>query len=310
MSNDESHVSSAVAAGIERAANALEKVYDGVGELDPSVLDLQSWQRASARVGVLLAEFDAAANQVNSAFGLTSAHARILTYLRARLGEVVEKEELRGVSAIYEWARRVRELRVEHGWPISSNAHRPDLRPGQYVLEADEPDEQIASDWKLASTIRKLPGGAKGRGLELLKALSPRPVDKDQLEYVMKIKSYARRIRELDEEGWKIESNVDNSSLPPGSYVLTSLDRNPPRVRQAIKLRYEILERDKNRCRDCGNSPDSDGVTLQVHHLLPVSQGGNEDADNLITLCSQCHAGRHSVAIGDTRDELLDPASA
>ena len=37
-----------------------------------------------------------------------------------------------------EWARRVRELRTEFGWPIvTKNTGRPDLDIGVYLLEAD-----------------------------------------------------------------------------------------------------------------------------------------------------------------------------
>ena len=31
-----------------------------------------------------------------------------------------------------EWARRVRELRRDEGWPIETNNDSADLRPGQY----------------------------------------------------------------------------------------------------------------------------------------------------------------------------------
>lgn len=308
MTDDEDALEeSQVRAALERAATALEQVYETIADLDAGKLSVSVWQTASARVGVLLSEFDKASGEVNRLLGLSSAQGRLLTYLRSRLGQQVRMEELRGVAAIYEWARRIRELRVEQGWPISSRIQRPDIAPGMYVLEADEPNAQVAEDWRTASFARKLPGSGKNRGLEYLRLISPRSADSDQLAYVMKIKSYARRLRELDEEGWRIVSNVDDPTLAPGSYRLESEDRRPPRARQAIKLRYQILERDKYRCRDCGRSPDEDGVTLQIHHLLFVSQGGDNSEDNLITLCSDCHAGRHAIAGGKAKDELLDP---
>src|SRR4051812_39299084 len=47
------------------------------------------------------------------------AAPRILAYLKDHVGEVVSGEELRAASGfIGEWARRVRELNVEHGWDI------------------------------------------------------------------------------------------------------------------------------------------------------------------------------------------------
>ena len=301
-----------IRAALERAASALEEVYATIADLDAGKLSIAAWQQASARVGVLLAEFDKESGSVNRLLGLGGGQERLLTYLRSRVGERVRMEELRGVAAIYEWARRVRELRVEKGWPITTNVQRPDLGAGEYVLESDQPDAQVAADWRLAKEMRnlKIDGktvSGKTRGLEYLKALSPRAADKEQLKYVMKINSGPRRIRELDEEGWRIVSNVDDPTLAAGSYRLESLDRRPPRARQAIKLRHEVLDRDGYKCVQDGATPEKDGVTLQIHHIKYVSQGGNNDLDNLVTLCHICHAGRHALERGQAKDELLNP---
>jgi len=125
-----------IRAALDRAATALEEVHESVANIDASRVTVEVWQDASARIGVLLSEFDKASAQVNKALGIGGGQQRILTYLRRRLGETVRMEELRGVAAIYEWARRVRELRVERGWPIVTRTQRPDLRNGEYVLEA------------------------------------------------------------------------------------------------------------------------------------------------------------------------------
>lgn len=313
MNSDANRSVSPLESILNDAATSLNVIHDIVIDLEPGTISVEVWQDTSARIGILMAEFDRQSNRMNTALGIGGAQDRILTYLRRRVSEKVRMEELRGVAGIYEWARRVRELRVEHGWPIVTNTQRADLKRGEYVLEADEPDETIAADWRLAKEMRNLKDkkgkalSGKARGLEYLKALSPRSADKDQLQYVMKIKSYARRLRELDEEGWEIRSNIDESNLAPGTYRLASLDMRPPRARKAIKLRYEVLERDGFKCRDDGRSPDRHGVTLQIHHLQFVSQGGDNSMENLITLCSDCHAGRHSLAPGFALDELLEP---
>jgi hypothetical protein len=64
---------------------------------------------------------------------------RILKFLRANVGQVVTGEELRYVANDKtEWARRVRELRTEEGWPIvTKSTGRPDLAVGVYVLQSD-----------------------------------------------------------------------------------------------------------------------------------------------------------------------------
>lgn len=61
----------------------------------------------------------------------------ILDFLLANVGLVVTSRQLQKVSGWRaEWARRVRELRDEEGWPILSHKDRGDLKPGQYMLES------------------------------------------------------------------------------------------------------------------------------------------------------------------------------
>ena len=52
-------------------------------------------------------------------------------------------------------------------------------------------------------------------------------------------------------------------------------------------IRNYILARDKNQCRICGKMDD-----LHVHHVKPISRGGNHISQNLITLCKGCHASQ------------------
>lgn len=65
--------------------------------------------------------------------------AKILEFLRENVGHGVTGEELRYVANNKsEWARRIRELRTEQGWPIvTRNTGRPDLPIGVYLLEKD-----------------------------------------------------------------------------------------------------------------------------------------------------------------------------
>jgi ATP-dependent DNA helicase RecQ len=53
-------------------------------------------------------------------------------------------------------------------------------------------------------------------------------------------------------------------------------------------LRLEILRRDGWRCQACGAREH-----LEVHHQQHRSQLGADVEENLITLCSACHARAH-----------------
>lgn len=66
---------------------------------------------------------------------------KIRHFLRGRVGEVVSSAEIQeAADGVAEWARRVRELRQDEGWNISSHKDRDDLRPGQYILEEPPPE--------------------------------------------------------------------------------------------------------------------------------------------------------------------------
>lgn len=68
---------------------------------------------------------------------------RIRQFLRANIGRVVTAHEIRDAvgSGVSEWARRLRELRDEEGWPIRSHNDDARLKPGEYILET-EPKER------------------------------------------------------------------------------------------------------------------------------------------------------------------------
>ena len=57
------------------------------------------------------------------------------------------------------------------------------------------------------------------------------------------------------------------------------------------KLRYKIFTRDNHRCTICGRSA-TDGITLHVDHIIPVSKGGKTVESNLRTLCNECNLGK------------------
>jgi 5-methylcytosine-specific restriction endonuclease McrA len=54
-------------------------------------------------------------------------------------------------------------------------------------------------------------------------------------------------------------------------------------------LRQQILRRDGWRCQFCGAMSN-----LEVHHREFRSQSGEDSEENLITLCTLCHASAHS----------------
>ncbi|WP_431035995.1 HNH endonuclease [Streptomyces sp. P6-2-1] len=301
-----------IAEALAKARRAAAEYLAVLEQAEASQVDHDSWLESAAQLGRWSAELREHLGEVRKRTGIGSGREAILRYLRRHVGVPVPGHALAGVSGISEWARRVRELRVEEGWPIESGVGRRDLLHDHYRLTADEPDRDGAAAWRVAQEARTLKrsdgkgASAREKLLFYLKEITPLVATKEQLAHVANIQEWPRRLRELEEEGWQIHSNVDDPSLAPGSYRLHTLTKRPPRVREAIKLRYRILDRDERVCRDCGSGP-AQGAKLQIHHILPVHKGGNNEESNLVTLCSQCHGGRHSLMAGAAKDELLHP---
>lgn len=54
--------------------------------------------------------------------------------------------------------------------------------------------------------------------------------------------------------------------------------------------RQRILVRDANTCREC--SVIVSGRDAHVDHVIPLEDGGTDDAANLQTLCVRCHGAK------------------
>lgn len=57
--------------------------------------------------------------------------------------------------------------------------------------------------------------------------------------------------------------------------------------------RTGALKRCNHRCVGCGVRAWDCPLSLEVHHLKPVSQGGNHKKSNLVMLCTICHDEVH-----------------
>lgn len=215
------------------------------------------------------------------------AQGRILAYLNERVGEPVTGEALHELTGIQEWARRVRELRVEKGYDIIEE-------DGVYTLASADPTADAAARWATANRIRRMKGSGEKRILAYLKANVGEIVTSAELIYVAKIHSAPRRARELrDEKGYRVSTHKTRPDLRPDQYVLDTpepLAASERRIRPSV--RDAVFERDRFRCQRCGAVPGP-GVWLEVDHIVEKAEGGSdEDLANLQTLCNSCHAAK------------------
>ena len=71
----------------------------------------------------------------------TSARDRILYYLRRYPSTIISHKEIMIVAGISEWARRVRELRVQFGWAVMSGTTAREMQAaGEISAENGTPD--------------------------------------------------------------------------------------------------------------------------------------------------------------------------
>lgn len=256
----------------------------------------------------------------------SSARERILHYLQRYSHTVIAGDELGVVSGISEYARRVRELRVEYGWPIYSGTTAKEMMedelaegvgdlfgpqiPAEAIssMNADdyillgEQDREAAHRWNVANDIRKESTSVRDRLLKYLRANVAQPVTGEELRYVARgAQSWPRRVRELrTEEGWPVATrNSGRPDLEVGVYVLEADRQSEPHDRHIPDVvRVKVLERDEYRCQCCNWHP-SDRVAgdrrslLELHHIEHHAEGGSNDPDNLATLCNVHHDEVH-----------------
>src|SRR5262249_28624422 len=96
-----------------------------------------------------------------------------------------------------------------------------------------------------------------------------------------------------------LKADSDAQASVPGTHNWLDKQAQPQARRHLRYLSAALLRqvqlRDKGRCRHVnkkGNRCESERW-LEVHHILPVSKGGRNQLDNLITLCSTHHKLQH-----------------
>ena len=244
----------------------------------------------------------------NPAAAKLGSRERLRIYLQEHVNLIISAKELQVVSGISEYARRIRELRVQDGFKILTGiSNDPEfgitLKPTQYLLLNKEPDNTAARRWHIANRIRKqTKGGSKGRILRYLLENVDQVVTTEELAYVAKATEFGRRVRELrTEEGYPIATQFTGSpDLRMSEYVLENKDRiaKPHDRHIPFEIQKIVYERDIATCRLCKwhrkKWTRRDPRILELHHIQEHARGGANIARNLIVICSKCHDEVHA----------------
>jgi hypothetical protein len=246
-----------------------------------------------------------------------SARDRILHYFKKYPAVIISGDELLVVSGIQEYARRVRELKVQFGWSIVSgltakqmaeenefplsNIDVTSMGPSDYILLSSEQDREAAHRWNLANEIRRENIAVRDKILKYLRKNVGQKVTGEELKYLAKDRSeWARRVRELRTEyGWPVVTqNTGRPDLEVGVYLLEADRQSPEHDRQIPDpVKRNVLRRDNYKCTACNWSHElwnrSDHRHLELHHQKPHAEGGENTDSNLITVCTVCHDEFH-----------------
>ena len=76
----------------------------------------------------------------------------------------------------------------------------------------------------------------------------------------------------------------------------------------STRTRFEILKRDGFTCQYCGKKPPV--VVLNVDHIIAVSNGGGNEANNLVSACFDCNSGKSDIPISSVVQSLNERIKA
>lgn len=91
---------------------------------------------------------------------------------------------------------------------------------------------------------------------------------------------------------------IEERAIVDRFYVVITPQKHSKKKRKRTHvprgMRREVFKRDNYTCCECG-ARKSDGATLHVDHVIPVSKGGTDELDNLQTLCSDCNLNKSNM---------------
>lgn len=70
----------------------------------------------------------------------------------------------------------------------------------------------------------------------------------------------------------------------------------------STRRRFEIFKRDGFTCQYCGQRPPN--TILHLDHIIPVSKGGTNQTENLITACIDCNLGKSNTLLNNSKESL------
>lgn len=165
---------------------------------------------------------------------------------------------------------------------------------GQVIL-ADKPYQETQEDEDgISRQVWIFP-------LKLVENIAPSPIPEDIIDKLEhRTEQYVHRLPIND-----LERRALKSKAIPGERLISSkrYERNP--------YVAELAKRKANGvCQLCASPAPfitNQGVPfLEIHHIVPLAQGGSDTIENTVALCPNCHRKMHIINNGEDITKLLN----
>jgi len=93
-----------------------------------------------------------------------------------------------------------------------------------------------------------------------------------------------------------MRNDVRTIASPLGLFIFMK------RISITKKTRFEVFKRDSFSCQYCYAKPPK--VPLEIDHIIPVSKGGTNQIDNLVTACFDCNRGKSDTELQSIPETL------
>lgn len=115
-----------------------------------------------------------------------------------------------------------------------------------------------------------------------------------ELGYEKNLHELINDVEESVEENCYGKNRLNNFIILKNCNILCVNKNQQPkksrRTNMSKSIRHEVFKRDNYKCVECGVNKDE--TSLHIDHILPVSQGGSDELDNLQTLCQDCNLAK------------------
>lgn len=98
-------------------------------------------------------------------------------------------------------------------------------------------------------------------------------------------------VKKVEEEAYKAKLNFSKKQIK------SQRGFRDPRRRVSYLRDLELEGKNSNSCESCGYTINSGRNYLELHHIKPLGEGGEDTFENMILLCPNCHRMFHEKLI-------------